>query len=258
MGGLFTGSTPVSLGTPTPGAEIFYTTDGTDPTPSSQRYTGPIVISSTLTLKARAFVGGVAQSAVVTAGFTNSADFNPRSVAGLRLWLRADAGAPTGYGDRWEDQSANHNDAGQSYGVAVPRIVTEAVNGLPVMRFDGSDAVAFSRITNIRSVFWVIREDASATDEYRFLLDDCCATNDFHGGYPRAIWYSSGSPSILNGQTGSTGRRSTARPPTGRGRCRSFPWWRPVTSGRTGSGAGTAPAATGGATWPSWSSTTAR
>jgi hypothetical protein len=25
-------------------------------------------------------------------------------------------------------------------------------------------------------VFWVIREDASATDDYRFLLNDCCST----------------------------------------------------------------------------------
>jgi len=57
-----------------------------------------------------------------------------------------------------------------------------------------------NRLTNIRTVFWVIREDATAPDEYRFLLHDCC-TGDFHGGYPRAIWYTGASGSILSGKT---------------------------------------------------------
>src|SRR5207247_4091703 len=89
--GFFTSSTNVTLTTPTPGAEIFYTTDGTEPTTSSSLYTGPLTLSSTVTLKAKAFVEAESASTTVTAGFTNSDDFNPRIVSGLRLWLRADA-----------------------------------------------------------------------------------------------------------------------------------------------------------------------
>jgi len=201
-GGTFTGSVEVTLSTPTPGAEIFYTTDGREPTASSNAYTGPLSITSSLTLKVKAIAGDT-ESVTVTAGFTKDADFNPKSLSGLQLWLRADAGVPTGYGDLWQDQSGHGNDATQTLGVAIPRIIPDAVNGLPVLHFDGNDLVNFkTRLTNIRTVFWVIREDAAATNEYRFLLHDSTnATTDFHGGYPRYIWYQYGAPKMVTGQT---------------------------------------------------------
>ena len=58
-GGTFTSSLNVSLSVTTPGAEIRYTLDGTAPTLSSTLYAGPIVISSTTRLHARAYVGSV-------------------------------------------------------------------------------------------------------------------------------------------------------------------------------------------------------
>jgi hypothetical protein len=199
-GGTFTGSVEVTLSTPTTGAQIVYTTDGTEPTTSSNLYTGPLTITSTLTLKAKAFVAGAGESVTVTAGFTDSAEFNPRSLTGVQLWLRADAGLPTGYGDLWEDQSGQGNHATQTLGLAIPRKVHEAANGLPALRFDGNDMVQLkARLTNIRTVFWVIREDAAATDEWRFPLHDCCTTN-FHGGNPY-IWYTGASSNVVNGST---------------------------------------------------------
>jgi len=200
-GGLFTGSVAVTLATPTPGAQIFYTTDGREPTTSSSRYTGPLTLTSTVVLKAKAFVSGYGESATVISGFTDSAGFQPKSLSGLQLWLRADAGVPTGYGDLWEDQSGNHNDARQTYSGAISRVVPDVANGLPALHFDGGDAVNFTnRLTNIRTVFWVIREDATAPDEYHFMLHDCC-TGDFHGGYPRTMWYTGASANVRNGQT---------------------------------------------------------
>jgi hypothetical protein len=199
-GGVFTGSVAVTLQTPTPGAGIYYTLDGTEPSTSSNLYAGPLTLTSTTTLKAKALVAGYGESVTVTAGFTDDADFNPRSFTGLRLWLRADAGVPTGYGDIWEDQSGSGNHATQTNGTAIPRVLPDASNGLPALRFDGNDVVNFTtRLTNIRTVFWVIREDAAATNEYRFLLHDCC-TADFHGGYPY-IWYTGASSNVVNGQT---------------------------------------------------------
>jgi len=52
----------VTLSTATEGAEIYYTTDGSTPTTGSIKYTGPIVISQTTTLKAIAVKEGFEDS----------------------------------------------------------------------------------------------------------------------------------------------------------------------------------------------------
>ncbi len=54
-GGIFTSSQTVSLATTTGGADIHYTTDGSDPTVNDPEYTGPITISSNTPLRAKAF-----------------------------------------------------------------------------------------------------------------------------------------------------------------------------------------------------------
>jgi hypothetical protein len=54
------------------GAVIYYTTDGTVPTTSSSLYEGPIEISATTTVKARAYTAGKGLSAVASATYTHS------------------------------------------------------------------------------------------------------------------------------------------------------------------------------------------
>ncbi len=54
----------------TPGAVIYYTTDGTAPSNASSVYAGPVAIPATTTLKAVAFAPGSAQSAVASATYT--------------------------------------------------------------------------------------------------------------------------------------------------------------------------------------------
>ncbi|MFA7133240.1 MAG: chitobiase/beta-hexosaminidase C-terminal domain-containing protein, partial [Bacteroidales bacterium] len=58
--------TPLELYTPTAGAEIRYTTNGTEPTQSSTLYTGQISITTDFTLKAKAYKQGFAPSQVST------------------------------------------------------------------------------------------------------------------------------------------------------------------------------------------------
>ena len=62
--------TNVSITCSTPGASIYYTTDGTTPTQSSTLYTTPIAITSAMTLKAKAFLTGYTESFVASATYS--------------------------------------------------------------------------------------------------------------------------------------------------------------------------------------------
>jgi hypothetical protein len=61
---------------------------------------------------------------------------------GLALWLKADAGVtthPSGGVALWADQSTNANNALQAADPQAPVLVNGALNGRPVIRFDGVD-----------------------------------------------------------------------------------------------------------------------
>jgi hypothetical protein len=206
---MFTGEAVVSMATPTLGSTIHYTLDGSDPTELSPFYAEPITLTNSTTVKATAFKANLAESAVATASFTKDTDFTPKSVSGIRLWLRADVGVPSGIGDYWEDQSGLGNHGVQTASSSTATLVPNVVNGLPAMRFDGtSDFLAFtSRITNIRTVFFVAREEAAAAG-YRSLLGDGTTTVHFHGGFASSpagggpIWEPSASSTLVrNGLT---------------------------------------------------------
>ncbi|MDE3155355.1 MAG: chitobiase/beta-hexosaminidase C-terminal domain-containing protein [Acidobacteriota bacterium] len=68
-GGAFTAPVDVTITTTTAGAIIRYTTDGSDPTPTSRQYIGPMTISVSTTLKARAYLADYTPSAVSAASF---------------------------------------------------------------------------------------------------------------------------------------------------------------------------------------------
>jgi hypothetical protein len=68
--GTYTSAQTVTISDATTGATIYYTTNGTAPTTSSTKYTGPITVSGTETIKAISYVPGWAASADGSAAYT--------------------------------------------------------------------------------------------------------------------------------------------------------------------------------------------
>ena len=71
---LFRGSQQVTLGSAEPKATIHYTRDGSEPTRASARYTGPVNVDATLTLRVRAFLDADA-SPVLAVSFRRLSDY---------------------------------------------------------------------------------------------------------------------------------------------------------------------------------------
>ncbi|HEY2858460.1 MAG TPA: chitobiase/beta-hexosaminidase C-terminal domain-containing protein [Terracidiphilus sp.] len=68
--GLYATSQSVTIASTTPGASIYYTTDGTTPTASSRPFSTPVVISKSTELKAIAVAAGYANSLVSSGYYT--------------------------------------------------------------------------------------------------------------------------------------------------------------------------------------------
>ena len=79
--GVYPSAQQVTITDATPGATIYYTTNGTTPTTASTSYTGAISVSSNETLEAIAVETGYTNSAVATAAYTIAAAKPTFSVA---------------------------------------------------------------------------------------------------------------------------------------------------------------------------------
>jgi hypothetical protein len=75
-GAFIAGAANISISVSEPGAVIYYTTSGSEPTESDALYTGPINISSTTMLRARAFKPDYLPSRIATNTFIQSVDYS--------------------------------------------------------------------------------------------------------------------------------------------------------------------------------------
>ena len=91
----FSPTLDVALTCETDAATIRYTLDGTDPTEASAQYTGPITLSATTTIRARAYKAGMAASDVVGATYTLGAP-TPPELGDVTVTPRATAATVSG------------------------------------------------------------------------------------------------------------------------------------------------------------------
>jgi len=159
------GRVHVALSTMMPGADIRYTTDGTDPTPSSSRYTAPLdlVVDSVTTVTARAFLPHSRPSDARSATFRRASPAPAAGVAdadlrpGLRWTLYdgpffsvngLDGATPSRFG--LADSLALRGDEGrQDYGLRLTGYLKAPAAGLytfHVASADGSRLVIDGRV----------------------------------------------------------------------------------------------------------------
>ena len=131
--------------------------------------------------------------------------------AGLAFWADTSqlSGLTNGQQvDTWADMSGKANHALRQSGSSAgyPKYVSNGLNGKPVMRFNSAnsslgDYFKFNRISTIRTVFWVMKENAALSDGH-FLLGDDSAYGFHRSTANGPLWDGSyASASILGGTT---------------------------------------------------------
>lgn len=123
---------------------------------------------------------------------------------GLQIHLSADHLIGLGDGDPvsvWPDHSGQGRDAFQDASARRPIFKAQATNGLPAVQFDGQDdGLFFAEVTGIRTVFWVLKEDVRATENWRCLLGHATSYG-FHRGPGRTIWSTQWADAAVQGGT---------------------------------------------------------
>jgi hypothetical protein len=91
---------------------------------------------------------------------------DPNEITGLARWFKADAITGKNDGDsvsQWDDSSGNAGHATQGTGANQPTYQTNELNGLPVLRFDGTnDFLGLSAISSSAQTVFVVAKQASA------------------------------------------------------------------------------------------------
>jgi len=166
----------VATVTATNDAEIYYTVDGSEPTQSSNHYNPAegIDIEATTTVKAKAFKTNFTASAVATSTIIKNPNAGGIVNENLILWLNAQ-NVVGNHGDAvssWGDGSGKLNNATQTTGANQPLLEKPAQNGMPSVKFDGSNDFmqfsnsSFANFTQGMTVFCVAKPSSSSAGRF--------------------------------------------------------------------------------------------
>ncbi|MBW6514742.1 MAG: chitobiase/beta-hexosaminidase C-terminal domain-containing protein, partial [Candidatus Syntrophosphaera sp.] len=178
--GVYAQPVNVAISTTTPDATIRYTTNGSDPTETSTLYTGPVAISSTTTLKARAWAAGMDPSYVATAIYTF-----PVVVSNLAALRAANADGTTVYHLANEvvltfQQNFRHQKYVQDYGAA---ILIDDYPGIITTQYQIGDGISgltgtLSRYTTGMLQFWPTMDPGPATSTANTIITPTVTINE--------------------------------------------------------------------------------
>jgi alpha-tubulin suppressor-like RCC1 family protein/Ca2+-binding RTX toxin-like protein len=185
---------PVTLSVSTGASEISASVGGTSSTEVTVRTDSNGVAKAYVTFTSLAV--DVLTATVTGGGESRSLSINiepPVSeIEGMKLWLKADAGVTkdsSGYVSVWADQSGNGHDVSQTTSASQPQWVSDATNGQPVIRFDGSNdyltgvTTSDFKPTNI-TIMAVYK--LTGTSFYPMLI---CQPKEISGwSFPEAAW----------------------------------------------------------------------
>ena len=198
--GFFRDVLRVSMTTASSGASLHLTTDGSEPTPASPRYTGSIELTRSTTLKAIAVSADGRTSRVASTSFKRIAG-GPAPLApdgaglrdSLKLWLAADTlaladGAPV---RQWPARVG-------SAAVAEPhKTLTDCLTGPPTYQanaFHGRPAIRFDGIDDSLVVKSFANRCLAGKDFTVFMVTQ--SDNDGFGMCGNGIWGSGGTPRL--------------------------------------------------------------
>ena len=148
-GGVYSAAQLVAISDTTPSASIYYTTDGSAPTPSSTLYTRPIEIGSTGTVRAIASAAGETNSDIATANYIISSvpvvatpTFQPSPGVYMSSQSVAISDATTGATIYYTTDGTTPTTSSTPYGSAISVSATETIQAIAVLAGDVNSAVA--------------------------------------------------------------------------------------------------------------------
>ena len=126
----------------------------------------------------------------------------PIPTSGLQLWLKADAGVTLNGSkvSRWADQSGNGNNGVQLDAERQPLLVRDALNGKPVIRFDGTDdrlGLVGSKHMSQISLFMVFRMNPGGNEYDPIWIGDLDGDGSIWG-VDLQSGYTGYSPDVIN------------------------------------------------------------
>jgi len=131
---------------------------------------------------------------------SNQVTFTEMTFGGIQLWLKADAGITFGTGNAvslWADQGGLGNNASQTTASKRALLITNALNGLPVVRFDGLDddfgfAPAVLNTTTQAEAFVILKTSATGHPLWYFGVNASSIYNASDGSITEGFGSTSG------------------------------------------------------------------